>query len=98
MINRDAETPFYPPYLRNVNFGSFGTRHHHGFEVVELGKGLLGGRTGFVSGFVEDFVDLILEGLTQRVTRSRLQLVVVSLLDNVNHLVEDEKEGHYNRK
>ena len=48
----------------------------------------MGGRTGFVSGFVEDFVDLILEGLTQRVTRSRLQLVVVSLLDNVYDLVE----------
>ena len=74
-------------YLRDVNFRSFGSGHHHGLEVIKLGERLLGGRTGLVSGFVEDFVHLIFEGLTQSVTGSRLQFVVVSLLDNVNYLI-----------
>lgn len=82
-------------YLRDVNFGPFGACHHHGLEVVVLREGLLGGRTRFVSSVVQDPVDLVLEGLSQRVTWGGLQLVVVGLLNDleVRTRREEVKDG-----
>ena len=73
--------------LGHVNVRPLGARHHHHLEVVELCQGPLGGASCLVSGVIEDSVHHILEGLPQRVTRRRLQLVLVRLLDDLVHVL-----------
>ncbi|KAH3803772.1 hypothetical protein DPMN_132040 [Dreissena polymorpha] len=73
-------------YLGDINLGAFGPCHHHGLEVVELRQGLLGLAASLVSCIVEDTVHLVLERLSQRVTRCGLQLIIVSLLDDFYHI------------
>lgn len=70
-------------YLGDVDLGTFGPRHHHGLEVVVLGKRLLGRGASLVPGVVQDPVDLVLKGLPQGVARGGLQLIVVSLLNDL---------------
>ena len=76
----------YCTYLRDVDLGSLGASCHHDLEVVEVGEGLLSAGACLVSGLVEDAVDLVLKGLSQRVAGRRLELVVVGLLDHFYHI------------
>jgi hypothetical protein len=73
-------------YLRDVDLGALGACHHHGLEVVELGEGFLGTGAGLVTSVIEDSVHLVLKGLAQGVSRCRLELIVVSFLNDVNYL------------
>ena len=72
-------------HLRDVDLGALGAGVHHRLEVVERGEKLLGGRAGLVARLVEDLVHLVLERLTERVARRGHELVVVRLLDHVEH-------------
>ena len=74
------------PYLRDVDLGSLGASCHHDLEVVEVGERLLSAGACLVSGLVEDAVDLVLKGLSQRVAGRRLELVVVGFLDHFYHI------------
>ena len=73
-------------YLRDVNIGSFGAGHDHGLEIVVFRQRFLGRSSRFITGVVQDAIDLILERLTQRVAGRRFQLVVVGLLNDLYHV------------
>lgn len=72
--------------LRDVNVGAFGTGDHHSLQVVVFRERLFSGAAGLVTSIVQDSVDLILESLPERVTRRRLELHVVRLLDHLYHV------------
>ena len=73
-------------YLWDVNLWPLGSRYHHSFEVVIFREWFLSQWSSLISGVVEDSVHLVLECLSQWVTRCVLQLIIVCFLDNLEHV------------
>lgn len=78
------------PHLGDVDLGTFSSRDNHRLKVVVFRQGFLSRRARLVSGIVKNAVHLVFKCLPQSVPRGRLQLIVMSLLNDLGAKEEAE--------
>ena len=73
--------------LWNVDLRALGTWNHHSFEVVKFWQALLCTSSSFVTTVIQDAIHLVLKSLSQCVTRRWLKFIIVSFLNDFNHIL-----------